>query len=167
MKSIHPFYFYYIQLYLVYFVFSTDLQGHLIKSSLSEKIKFCSFLKYLEQENSLYATNLSSTNRFGIEFNGIENIRNQHCSSTYAKKKVIGEADLESSGYYETLTKDDIVQNQYSLLPYPSVTEEDLADEKYYYEKLFSKRRKPYYYNYGITLEALNHFLFEGRNNFR
>ena len=36
-------------------------------------------------------------------------------------------------GYYDTLTNEDIVQKQYSLLPYPTVTPEELEEEKSHY----------------------------------
>ena len=36
-------------------------------------------------------------------------------------------------GYYDTITDEDIVRKQYSLLPYPSVTAEQLEREKTYY----------------------------------
>jgi hypothetical protein len=40
---------------------------------------------------------------------------------------------LEIPGYYDTLTNDDIVREQYSLLPYPPVTKEALELEKTHY----------------------------------
>ena len=41
--------------------------------------------------------------------------------------------DLEILGYYDTLTNYDIVREQYSLLPYPPVTKQELELEKIHY----------------------------------
>ena len=75
---------------------------------------------------------------------------------------------------YDTFTQSDIVRNQYLLLPYPAVSLEDLAQEKAHYRnKVMSliaygeNRTTPYNINFGMTLEAINHFLFKGKYNFR
>ena len=75
---------------------------------------------------------------------------------------------------FDTLTQNDVVRNQYSNLPYPAVTLEDLDVEKSYYDDMrwplnaYGKlRNKPFRVTPGITLEAINHFLFNGRNDFR
>jgi hypothetical protein len=36
-------------------------------------------------------------------------------------------------GYYDTLTNDDIVTKQYTLLPYPPVTTKQLEEESSHY----------------------------------
>ena len=75
---------------------------------------------------------------------------------------------------FDTLTQNDVVRNQYSNLPYPAVTLEDLNVEKTYYDDMrwpvnaYGKlRNKPFRVTVGVTLEAINHFLFNGRNDFR
>ena len=75
---------------------------------------------------------------------------------------------------FDTLTQNDVVRNQYSNLPYPAVTLEDLDVEKSYYDDMrwplnaYGKlRNKPFRVTPGITLEAINHFLYNGRNDFR
>ena len=74
---------------------------------------------------------------------------------------------------YDTLSESDVVRIQYSKLPYPPVTEQSLAKEKMYYDDNINPikaygamRNKPYFVSYGTTLEAVNHFLFKGKNNF-
>ena len=75
---------------------------------------------------------------------------------------------------YDTLTQSDIVRTQYANLPYPAVKLEWLNREKLYYDSMewpvnaYGKlRNKPMRVSYGITLEAINHFLYQGKNNFR
>ena len=75
---------------------------------------------------------------------------------------------------FDTLTNNDVVRNQYSNLPYPAVTFEELNIEKSYYDnmqwpvKAYGKlRNKPFRVTPGITLEAINHYLFRGKNDFR
>ena len=77
-------------------------------------------------------------------------------------------------GHYDTLTLNDIVRNQYAELPYPAVSPEGLKAEKMYYDnKVWTVkahgelRSYPMRISFGTTLEAVNHFLFEGKNNFR
>ena len=74
---------------------------------------------------------------------------------------------------YDTLTQSDVVRNQYSTLPYPAVTLEDLNVEKAYYDnkqwpvRAYGEiRNKPFRVTPGVTLEAINHFLYSGKNNF-
>ena len=59
----------------------------------------------------------------------------------------------------------DLVQTQYSMLPYPAVTNKDLLMEKRYYSTM--KKRMPSVLYYTNTLENINHFLFQGKSNFR
>ena len=51
----------------------------------------------------------------------------------YLQIEVIKTTNLDMTGYYDTLTAEDIVRKQYSLLPYPRVTREGLEREKMYY----------------------------------
>ena len=75
---------------------------------------------------------------------------------------------------YDTFTQSDIVRNQYSLLPYPAVSLEDLALEKAHYHNNIlplvaygENRTTPYNIDFGMSLDAINHFLFKGKYNFR
>ena len=58
----------------------------------------------------------------------------------------------------------DIVQRQYLMLPYPPFTRKDLANEERYYQS--SNRISPYLFSYLIQLEYINHYLFQGQNDF-
>ena len=75
---------------------------------------------------------------------------------------------------YDTFTQSDIVRNQYSLLPYPAVSLEGLAHEKAHYHSNIlplmaygENRTTPYNIDFGMTLDAINNFLFKGEYNFR
>ena len=75
---------------------------------------------------------------------------------------------------YDTLTQNDTVRKQYSTLPYPAVSQEDLAQEKEHYKhhkrpvRAYGEiRSRPAAIPYALTLEAINHFLFNGKNLFR
>ena len=73
------------------------------------------------------------------------------------------------SNFYEnqdTISHDDIVVHQYSSLPYPPVNEHQLEVEKSHYMSNHSEKY-PFSMYHSITLENINHFLFNGNNNFR
>ena len=65
---------------------------------------------------------------------------------------------------YDVISDDDVVRNQYKALPYPSVSEEELLREEAYYKR---KTSDPYVMYYSWNLENLNHYLFEGKNDFK
>ena len=95
--------------------------------------------------------------------------QNQYSSKTTNFRKDTGYVEG-----YDTLSESDVVRIQYSKLPYPPVTDQSLAKEKMYYDDNINPikaygamRNKPYFVSYGTTLEAINHFLFKGKNNFR
>ena len=67
--------------------------------------------------------------------------------------------------YSDTLSTFDAVTKQYLSLPYPSISEEQLQAEKNHY--LGPNQNTPHTTYTSISLEYLNHFLYEGRNNFR
>ena len=66
----------------------------------------------------------------------------------------------------DTISENDPVTNQYLNLPYPTVTDEDIASEQAFY------RSDRYNGNMfmiveSLTLEKMNHYLFNGSENFR
>ena len=75
--------------------------------------------------------------------------------------------DRNASKYLDTLTYDDIVRNQYALLPYPAVSPDLIANERHYYIHNRDRWKKPFYFVFADALESMNHFLFKGSNNFR
>ena len=100
---------------------------------------------------------------------------NEHSHrSTKSKNYTCSESYDVLFRQYDTLTANDIVRNQYAELPYPAVSSEGLKSEKMYYDnkvwmvKAYGEMRSyPMRTNFGTTLEAINHFLFNGKNSFR
>ena len=92
----------------------------------------------------------------------------EYCTNINIHNSETSNRDLESPEHYDTLTQSDIVRNQYMTLPYPAVSQGDLEREKMYYDKIYNTgiRKIPYTISYGISFEALNHFLYKGRNTF-
>ena len=96
------------------------------------------------------------------------------CKVQIQIKKSIIRGHNENVEEYDTFTQSDIVRNQYSLLPYPAVSHEDLTQEKSHYHSNVlpiiaygENRTTPFNIDFGMTLEAINHFLFKGKNKFR
>ena len=63
--------------------------------------------------------------------------------------------------HFETI---DIVQKHYMTLPYPPFTNEDLSEEKNYYQS--SRRANTKLFAFMIQLEYINHYLFQGKQTF-
>ena len=55
------------------------------------------------------------------------------CIIQYIHSDMINRSNSEVAGHCDTLTDEDVVLKQYSLLPYPIVTGEDLEREKTHY----------------------------------
>ena len=66
--------------------------------------------------------------------------------------------------YSDTLSQTDAVTKQYLSLPYPSVSEEQLQEEQTHY--MGPDRNMPHVTYTTLSLEYLNHFLYQGRNEF-
>ena len=58
----------------------------------------------------------------------------------------------------------DIVQRQYLMLPYPPFTKQDLENEENYYQS--SEDVPSLLFSFLIQLEYINHYLFQGKNDF-
>ena len=71
----------------------------------------------------------------------------------------------ESTTYSDTLSQTDAVTKQYLSLPYPSVSEEQLQAEQNHY--MGPNRNMPHVTYTTLSLEYLNHFLYQGRNDFK
>ena len=66
----------------------------------------------------------------------------------------------------DTVSENDAVTNQYVNLPYPTVTNEDIATEHDFYRSdQFNGELKEVFLP--LTLETLNHILYNGIQNFR
>ena len=72
--------------------------------------------------------------------------------------------NINVNGYGDTFSANDNVQNQYVRLPYPLISDEEYQQEKRYYEN--HDRIKPFRIHHNLVLDRLNHFLYNGENNF-
>ena len=64
----------------------------------------------------------------------------------------------------DTLNKNDLVYQQYNLLPYPEFNEEKLMLEQNHYQK---NVQDPIIAYPGVTLENCNNFLYRGKEDYR
>ena len=88
------------------------------------------------------------------------------CSSyTESFRRPIYDAH-EHRAHHDTISNTDVVRRQYLSLPYPPVNEDTLEYERVHYMGYYSKQY-PFNMYYSLTLENINHFLFEGKTDFR
>ena len=120
---------------------------------------------HLEKHWNGLSIKFLATSKFPNESNGSLKINQYSCIDSYHQNDIINEYVSDSPGYLDTLSQDDIVRNQYLLLPYPAVTQHSLALEQNHYNS--SKRNKPFNTYYSMALESINHFLYKGSNDFR
>jgi hypothetical protein len=123
----------------------------------------------MNDENRTYRNIIISKNRpIGYSTEALID-NDEFCTKLHVPNNETSNHNLESPEHYETLTQSDIVQKQYMTLPYPAVSQKELKDEKIYYDRIYKTRirKEPYWLSYGISFEALNHFLYKGRNTFR
>ena len=116
--------------------------------------------QYDNQEAFTPTQNTLSLNRSVLPFVAKKNycIHLAKSSDTSAKKH---RSEFAS---YDVLSDDDVVRNQYKFLPYPSVSEKELLLEEAYYQWNMSQ---PYVIHNSWNLESLNHYLFNGKNDFK
>ena len=134
--------------------------------------KYCNFptiLHFPKDDNRTYSSIIISRSR--AIGNATEELsdNDEYCRKLHVHNNKTSDHKSESPKQYDTLTQSDLVRNQYMTLPYPSVSQEDLHKEKIYYDTIYKPglRKKPWSVSSCITFEALNHFLYKGRNTFR
>ena len=64
----------------------------------------------------------------------------------------------------DTTKEKDLVTKQYENLPYPEVSEDEMLLEEAYFKK---GNTGPLVLFSGLTLETMNHYLFQGGENFQ
>ena len=130
---------------------------------------YSSILHIITIDNRKYSNiKLSRSINIGKAISAIVD-NDEYCTNMYVCNNDTTKHDFDTSLHYDTLIQSDIVRNQYMTLPYPAVSEEELMNEKVYYDKIYNTaiRKVPYTITYGTTFEALNHYLYRGRNTFR
>ena len=109
---------------------------------------------------------LGLTNKLHTNKTQTSRIKRNVCINSQSENVDLEEYNVNSVRYVDTLTQDDIVREQYALLPYPPVTESYIQNMKLHYNG--DVRNIPSYINIPvIVLEHINHFLYKGRNNFK
>ena len=68
-------------------------------------------------------------------------------------------------GLSDTTNHVDMVKQQYSLLPYPPVTDRQILSMKLHYGR--RKTQLPFFSSPVLSLDTINHFLFDGSNDFQ
>ena len=86
------------------------------------------------------------------------------CQYVQGHDDLFDNSNKDESSHGDTIGQDDLVQSQYALLPYPPVREDDLFDEQLYYDG--DSGNIPYTIHSSMALESINHFLFNGSNDF-
>ena len=72
----------------------------------------------------------------------------------------LGDIDHNELEVYSEVN--DVVQKQYSYLPYPPISRTEWLAEANYYKN----HDIPFLFSYQLQLEYLNHYLFQGKENF-
>ena len=119
--------------------------------------------------NRSYSNTFSGVNHIerSNDYNALSDVRTISmssravCSAEQRKYQNVDEANT----YSDTLSQTDAVTRQYLSLPYPSVSEEQLQAEQTHY--MGPDRNMPHVTYTTLSLEYLNHFLYQGRNDFK
>ena len=107
--------------------------------SLSNSERSSGFLPLLSQMNineAIFTYSIFSRSDIIDELMGKSGENNRYCMKLYAHKTY--DNGLEYQEKHDTLTVNDIVRAQYMKLPYPAISQRQLASEKLYYEKLYT-----------------------------
>ena len=117
------------------------------------------------RRNGMSSTNVIPSIKFAGNKKQTSNVNKCACISINIRNDIKHYAGLNSPAYLDSIIQDDIVQNQYSSLPYPAVSLNDIQIEQTYYYG--NKQNTPWKIYYAFTLENINHFLYRGSNTFR
>ena len=139
----------YIFLVIQYTLFNTI--GALVVENRSPSNTF-SDVKYIEKSNDHIS--LSDVRTISMSSRAV-------CSAEQRKYQNVD----DPTTYSDTLSQTDAVTRQYLSLPYPSVSEEQLQAEQTHY--MGPDRNMPHVTYTTLSLEYLNHFLYQGRNDFK
>ena len=88
-----------------------------------------------------------------------------NCYNKHSKEKCTVHTIRDSLKIGDTLTQQDIVTRQYTSLPYPDISQKEIMATKYHYNSEFAYL--PYMRPPSENLESLNHFLYQGGNDFK
>ena len=95
--------------------------------------EFFPILHTAQYDNGTHVTDHCLTSKYTTNSCGKFKSNHHYCTYQYLNMEEKPEGEVEPTFYYDTITYDDLVQTQYSLLPYPPITKEQLEREKMYY----------------------------------
>ena len=110
-------------------------------------------------------TEFSSTNQLSANHDETSTFRSNICVENQYQNELLNKSNLDPTRNGDTNSQDDNVRNQYSQLPYPAVRKDYFLKEQNYY-KNESLRIIPFTIYPPIALEYINHFLYNGNNDF-
>ena len=114
--------------------------------------------------NGKHAMQMSYANQSHFHRNKESVSEINNCHYIQGQHDGFNNRNLDESNLGDTIGQDDVVQSQYALLPYPPVREDDLFDEQIYYDGYAGNI--PYTIHSSIALVSINHFLYNGGNDF-
>ena len=87
------------------------------------------------------------------------------CHAQFDQSKELSLDHGDAHGFSDNeISNGDLVQLQYIQLPYPKIRQDTIEMEYKYY--LGQNTRYPVSSQYSMKLEYLNHYLYQGQNNF-
>ena len=123
------------------------------------------FSHYSKCDGGTLFTELSSTAQFNNNHSNTTKFMSDICAGIQDQSSSSTKYTWSPTINGDTNSQDDIVRSQYSTLPYPAVNENDLRKEKSYYTN-YRLRSRPYAIYRQIALENINHYLYNGTNEF-
>ena len=122
--------------------------------------------EYVNLDRSIYDPERANS---WTSFDGKPYIHQLICRDHYMQNETTHKNVSINIEYYDTLNTNDVVKEQYSLLPYPPIKKQDLEDEKNYYNSPNGTNSVyPRHLAYdALKLENLNRILFKGKNRLR
>ena len=139
--------------------------GHTIESNVKKLVQILSTfeeIKVLRAKRVKKLVQIMSTSE-EIKYNRIyETNRNKFICQ---ESKTLSLEDVDENKYSDnSVSNNDLVQLQYLHLPYPTIRYDTIETEYKYYRSQNSDY--PLSVQYSMKLEDLNHYLYQGQNNF-
>ena len=110
------------------------------------------------------SSELKIISKNNVKLNELKSEKSMSCSENSKQNNPI-ELNDNMIRNYDTLSQDDVVKQQYAMLPYPEVKPGEFENIRRHYNS--ENKNIPMLIAPAVTLENINHFLFRGRNDFR
>ena len=146
------------------------VNGNTIENSFRGQtltLKFETISKFFQHEPGVYNSNKFTLSNMRWDSKDVSTDSFGFCEVISAQYNTTCYHRLEPPEVFDTLAQTDIVRKQYMELPYPAVSYSKLQHEKMYYNDKYQSPKTPYRIISSLTFEAINHFLYNGKNTFR